>query len=286
MGTPLDVGGSLRAVWEVRQAEEQRQYCLGAWQNIIFGVMAALIFAAYGAASLLGHGSGPWMAVLWMPPVLGAYAALAFKTRTLLRLPRPSLPWREVLIGTALFLLLMALLGLAFARGVVRDIPAGMSLVIGTFYILLGLVMVRHWMPAAFGVALAAGALGLLVANPGLAASTLYGIVAAGGGMVAMGLWMLRHPDFGAPPPAAGPGPEPELEQVRETLRGLRGHEAAVRARERAGALFLGALLLAIGGVTSLSFGPSQLAAGAFFGCALIAGVAGVAFQALRGAHA
>lgn len=258
MTAPEDVTGALRAVWEVRRAEEQRAFCLGAWNNVIFGVMGMALFAAYGAAE--------WLAAppllfrwLWLPPLLAAYTALSFATKRVLRLPRPALAWREVAIGTGLFVGLMGLLALAVFNGFLRDIAAGMSIVIGVFYVILGLVFVRERAPALFGLAVAAGAVALALLRAPFPASTVYGVVVASGGMVAMGLWMLRHPEQGAPPAAAPPpgaeGGRVELEQVREVLAGIRGHEAAVEARERAAKAFLAAAVFALAGVTGFLTG-------------------------------
>lgn len=278
-----DVSGALRAVWEVRRAEEHRAFCLGAWQNIIFGLMGAVIFTSYGLAAASGV-TGPLLHWLWLPPLLAAYTALAFTAKSILRLPRPMLPWGEVAIGTALFVGLMGLLALAVVNGVLRDIPAGMSIVIGSFYVILGLVFLRERVPALFGAAVALGAAALVLLDAGMGASTLYGIVVASGGMVAMGAWMLRHPDRGAPPPpAGGEGPTTDLQQVRETLTGLRGHEAAVQARERAAKAFLAAAVFALGGVTGFLSGAHPYP----WALLLIAGlIAGMGFARQRAARA
>lgn len=250
-----DVSGALRAVWEVRRAEEANAYCLGAWHNIIFGAMGAVIFAAYALAPMLGAPEVVY-AWLWLPPLLAAYTALAFTTKSVLRLPRPALPWGEVAIGTGLFVALMGVLALAVVNGVLTDIAAGMSMVIGAFYVILGLVFLHRRVPALFGLAAAAGAAAIAVLGLPSPASTAYGIVAVCGGMVAMGAWMLRHPEHGAPPTRGDVDPRgSELQEVRETLAGLRGHEAAVQARERAAKTFLAAAVMALAGVAGLLSG-------------------------------
>lgn len=278
MRPPEDVTSALRAVWEVRRAEERRAYCLGAWHNIVFGAMGAVIFGAYGLAGWLGA-TGPLLHWLWLPPMLAAYAALAFATKRALSLPRPTLPWAEVAVGTALFVGLMALLALALANGVLTSIPAGMSMVIGSFYVILGVVLLREAVPALFGAAVALGAVALVLLGGGFVEATLYGIVVTGGGMVAMGAWMLRRPERGAPPAGEPPGDRPpELQQVREALAGIRGHEAAIAARDRAAKTFLAAAVMALAGVVGL-IGGGHPAPWALLGVAGLTAAIGLARQ-------
>jgi hypothetical protein len=246
MPPPEDVTGALRAVWEVRRAEEHKAYCMGAWHNIVWGAMAMVLFAAYGVANAWAL---PPVVVhwLWLPPLLAAYTAIAYANKGVLALPRPALPWAEVALGTGLFVGLMGVLALALLNGVLRDVAAGMSMVIGVFYVILGLVIVHERGPAVFGMALAAGAVLVVLLGLPWPSSTLYGIFAAGGGMVAMGAAMLLR---ARPPIPSAPGDSPtELEQVRETLAGIRNHEAAVQARETAAKTFLAAAVMALGGV-------------------------------------
>lgn len=274
MSRAEDVSGALRAVWEVRRAEERFAYCLGAWNNIVFGAMATAMFTAYAGAVVLDAPQVVF-AWLWLPILLAAYTALAFKTRSVLRLPRPTLPWGEVALGTGLFVALMGVLALAVANGVLRDVAAGMSMVIGVFYVVLGLVFIRERAPALFGLAVAAGAVAVALLDLPFPASSLYG-VAVGAGMAAMGAWMLRHPgrgQHGAPaePGDAGPGAAPELAEVRETLRQLHGHDARVRAREAAAKVLLASAVLALAGVAAMLSGAAAMALPVFVLAGLVA---------------
>jgi hypothetical protein len=178
----------------------------------------------------------------------------------------------------------MGLLALALLNGLLRDIPAGMGVVVGTFYLILGVVFLRERVPALFGVTIATGALAIALLRLPFPVSTFYGVLVVGGGMVALGLLMLRHPEWGAPPaPPSGEDRPPELEQVRETLASLRGHEAAVSARDRSAKVFFAAALLALVGVAGFlaGTGPAPWAALGLAGlaCALGMGLRG-------GAHA
>jgi hypothetical protein len=266
---PEDVSGALRAVWEVRQAEERRQQCLGGWYSIVFGAMAAVIFASYGAVFAWGLPQGPWLDFLWMPPVIAAYAVLAFVTQTALGLQRPSLRWRELLPGTALMFVLFTLLGLAFGQGLVTDYAAGSTLVVGLFYVVLGAAWIREPVHASFGALQVLAAAAMLLLHTGLAVSTVWGIAGTGGGMMLLGLHTLRRMPPGALPVPPGTPDPSELGQVKDTLGRLRTHDTLVAARRRAAAAYAAAALLAVGGVL-----------------ALVAGQAGVVLFALAGAVA
>lgn len=266
MARPEDVSGALRAVWEVRQGEERLEWCMGGWYNLVFGLMTASIFATYGALWALGLQSSPVARFAWAPPVIAAYTAIAFATKNVLGLSKPTFQWRSIALGTFAFVVLFALLGLAYGTGVVRDYAAGVSIVIGAFYVGMGIAL-REAGPGVFGGAIAAGAAALLLLDLGPWASTLYGIFVTAGGMVATGVWMLRGPGR-APPGQGGDRGPSELDEVRETLEALRGHEHRVQARERAARYLFAASILALAAVAGLTTGsyPAPLVLLAFAG--------------------
>lgn len=201
--------------------------------------MVAATYAAYGTVGALGIRGG-FLAWLWLPPLAGAYAGIVLATQTMLGLPRPRVVLRDMIVGSALFGCLFALLAFAGSRGLVPDSGIGAALVAGAGYVLLGLAFIRERAPVVFGalVMLGAGVLWALDAHPGW--TTLFGIVFVGGMMVAIGTRLLRR----TPVRRAPPGEPSDLEAVRDTLHRLKDHDERVRSRGIAGgALTVGAVL-------------------------------------------
>jgi hypothetical protein len=270
MAAPLDLSEQLRAVWDTRRVEQRREACVrGGSYNVVFGAMGTVIFVAYALVQADGL-DGPWVPFAWVPPVLASYLVLAFWRQRLLGLARPALDWRSVLPGTALMFALFTVEGAAYNAQLLRDEFLGAGMAVGAFYVLLGLSF--HDAPhTGFGSFVLAAAAALLALGVGFPFSALFGIVVVGGGMVAMGLWMLRSGRGGGD---AARDPGPELAGVRDTLRRIQRHEDDLAARGRALRLLAAAVALALAGVFALGHGEPVSGAGLVATGALVAGFA------------